>query len=591
MLHSPCIHARKQPNVIDLCQLEYNKFACPNDEGTCALCRKLPAVEKNIEDAVAHLKDLLNEHQQLKTEINHTHSPIIRDLPEEILSRIFFSYCWDKAGSMHEGKLVFWRNTHAPLKIGAVCRTWRQVAWASPELWTEIVLKRWPSNASYICNQYTIAKEWIRRSGALPLLVSLTEYGNEENSEEWDSEFDGEESDAEEDNEEEDDSEVDDADDDTPTTGQWPNKCICWKLTLRLAEQCCDRWENVTMDLSRASFKYIASNLKLIPPTRNLALRSRRDSINLRFEGHKILRLWRDSRFGPQQVALYEPIRFGHFDINWQHVSCVRTERWSARDCLDLLRNAPQLVSCSFTEVSKFWHIPEPVTGEPVICHKALQNLSFHSQEWAVTFFDHVAFPSLEDFDYPPYHYRDLPNKIDDPSLLPFFSRSGFPLAKLSIAAHMFTPQYMIAILATIPSLIHFNVYCQAIFPVPVNEKTLMAFFLRHLAETATFGSEHHGNSQIFLPRLEMLELTGRWPYEFPWDCVPDIFAYPSNLEATNRRPLKSIVIDTSRPHCVKGLPDVTVARLVTLQAEGINLNYRVLQVGQEAKLVPVTWE
>ncbi|KAF9538372.1 hypothetical protein CPC08DRAFT_771139 [Agrocybe pediades] len=107
-----------QSNIINLSQLDYKKSTCPaNLEHTCNLCQELHTLEKDVEKAIAGLKQLLNRHQNLKTEINRTHSPIIRDLPVEILFKIFYS-CFSEEmrkvdGEPKDGDYL------VPLKVGA----------------------------------------------------------------------------------------------------------------------------------------------------------------------------------------------------------------------------------------------------------------------------------------------------------------------------------------------------------------------------------------------------------------------------------------------------------------------------------------
>ncbi|KAF4612155.1 hypothetical protein D9613_004501 [Agrocybe pediades] len=167
----------RRPKVIDLSQLEDSKPQCPIKEGTCVLCQEILGVEKDISDAVSRLEDLLSHYRRLKTDTNRTHSPIIRDLPVEVLSKIFFACFSDKVNDDD------WQPHHrdhvVPLKIGAVCLTWRHVAWSSPELWTCVVLSRRLNSSPHVCNQYDLMQGWISRSGALPLTVYVYEVEEE----------------------------------------------------------------------------------------------------------------------------------------------------------------------------------------------------------------------------------------------------------------------------------------------------------------------------------------------------------------------------------------------------------------------------
>ncbi|KAF4611794.1 hypothetical protein D9613_004472 [Agrocybe pediades] len=554
-----------QPEVINLSQLEYNKSKCPIEEGTCVLCQEILGVEKDIADTVARLKDLLSHHQRLKTDINRTHSPIIRDLPVEVLSRIFKACFPDNTNDITDDD---WEPGHKhvaiPLRIGAVCRTWRHIAWSSPELWTGVLLSRRFNSSSRVCDQYGIIKEWISRSGALPLNVYVYE-------------------------------EEDEAEDLDVVDYSWEriaDECRCWEMSLEILALSSNRWKDATLNLSTYSFECIASTSKLKPPIRNLNLSSSGDCgwQPLESKWKDGLKLWQEfSSSGPQHVTTDLPVRFKTFNLNWQHVRRVETDGWSLQDCLDLLKSSPHLFSCSFAFVLEYEEDPEPRPDEPVTCHASLNELSLQCSD-AAHFFDHVTLPSLEVLTYPTDSLKDEPMQKDDPSLMSFFTRSSFPLVALSVAAHMFTPEYMVTILGTIPCLGCLKLSCSDSPELVDDTETVMAFFLEHLAATATFTNEAGSNSSgKFLPELESLELNGAWEFGFFWSIAADIFGDPSEVGAEGRRPLKSLELHTWEPSPVAGLSEEMVARFRSLKEAGVTIDYLV-GPGLD-KIVPVTWE
>ncbi|KAF4612079.1 hypothetical protein D9613_004484 [Agrocybe pediades] len=557
-----------QPEVINIAaHLEYSKSKCPIEEGTCGLCQEILGVEKDIAGTMARLKDLLSHHQRLKTDVNRTHSPIIRDLPVEVLSRIFYA-CFSRNPNKFMTNDGDWSPSYysiaVPLRIGAVCRTWRHIAWSSPELWTGIVLGRRFNSSSHVCNQYDIIKGWISRSGVLPLRVYI--YEDEEGSEDLDvKEY---------------------------SLQRHAEKCRCWEMSLELVAQCSDRWKDATLNLSTYSFTHIASTSKLLkPPIRNLHLTSSGDcgwDSPLTSEWDGGLKLWQESSPGPQNVTTFCHVGFRSFYLNWQHVSQVQADRWSVQDCLDLVKSAPSLASCTFTSVSEYG---EPRPDEPVTYHASLKELFLRFGDPSY-FFDHVTLPSLEDLTYSTSLYDDDdPIQRDDPSLMPFFTRSSFSLVALTLAAHLFTPEYMVAILNTVPSLGVFKLHCSRGIDLVEAVKTLLAAFLKHLAATATITNEIGSSFGNFLPVLESLELEGQWEFDFFWGSVAKIFGDPSEVGAEGRRPLKSLGLRTYTwtPSPVKGLPEETVTRFRSLKEAGVNINYLVKH--DSDKIVPVTWE
>ncbi|KAF9552237.1 hypothetical protein CPC08DRAFT_296625 [Agrocybe pediades] len=539
----------KQPKdvqkiVVDLSQLNYSKPECPVDRGSCQLCQEILAVEKDIEDAVSNIEDLLIRHQRLKTQLNNTHSPIIRDLPVEILSMIFYS-CFPDA--MKNGDRLPSRcDPFVPLKVGAVCRTWRQIAWSSPEFWTIIVLDRVLSPVSYVCNQYFMIGEWIQRSGSLPVHVYLRE---------------------------------DDSDSDN--VGTVAKGCKCWEMSLELVSQCCDRWKDATMVLSRASFQYIASNFKLTPPTRSLTLQSRQ----FWPDEDDPLMLWQGSSTGPEEVVMCLPIMYGHINVGWKHVRRVDAYGWKTKDCLNLLKNAPQLRWCTFMDVME-----SVIDSSKPFCHNSLQSLFFEGAPASSQFLKHVTLPSLEELNYlPDYPPAAPPLPMDDPLLMPFINRSGCRLEKLSLAGRIVTHEYLVTILSAIPSLTLFHLQFSECSITRNDERNLLVSFMLHLATTATLSSSDSADDgNAFLPRLEVLEV-GTNSFDFPWLSVPKMFGHPSELGKAGRRPLKNLTLYIWTPHCVTGLPADTIADLVRLQEAGAEILYHGVSDG--SLVIPVTWK
>ncbi|KAF4612081.1 hypothetical protein D9613_004486 [Agrocybe pediades] len=550
MVHCHRKASNVQSNSIDLSQLDYEKSTCPaNLEHTCNLCQKLHTLEKDVEKAIAGLKQLLNRHQNLKTETNRTHSPIIRDLPVEILSKIFYS-CISEEMRKVDGEPNYGDDL-VPLQISAVCRTWRQVAWSSPELWTVMCFRRDFLSATHACLQYAIMKEWVSRSGALPVYVTLYEEAMK---------------------------------------GAQGGRmvaigCRCWELSLDLLARCSNRWKDVDVEISRASFEYIARHLKLKPPTRKLALASAEvwDHIN----STDVLKLWQESEFGPQHLRINRSIRLQHISIDWKHVTHVEIRAWIPKECASLLRYAPQLVSCLFEEVVGDASVEFPDLGGPPICHPSLRSLHFQCCVPAAPFFDCIALPFLEEFEYSNYIIR---NGMADPFLMSFFSRSSFPLKKLSLDAYMFTPEYLVAVLDLVPTLVRLELSFSYTCWKKEENSALMVYLLSHLATAATLSNNAgSGASDEFLPRLEVLEVHQWVGPDFPWTFVPDFVGFPSETGKPGQRSIKSIAITTHNLPPPQMLPDDVVNRLVSLQQVGVNLGYRASSNG--LKFVPATWE
>jgi hypothetical protein len=111
-----------------------------------------------------------------------------RRVPDDVLEEIFYQ-------SLPTDRNALLDNKAAPLIFTRICRQWRQVAFASPRLWSTIhihvssrLLDRWIAPNTDILSQErlqeqrdalraTAASEWLKRSGNLPLHISFVAIG------------------------------------------------------------------------------------------------------------------------------------------------------------------------------------------------------------------------------------------------------------------------------------------------------------------------------------------------------------------------------------------------------------------------------
>ncbi|KAJ3563049.1 hypothetical protein NP233_g9193 [Leucocoprinus birnbaumii] len=96
-----------------------------------------------------------------------------RVLPNEILSSILDIAIYDDQEEGNPELRWSSRSYTSPVLqvLGAVCFRWRNVAWATPKLWTKIEINfRNPS----VQRQARLLKLYLERSGILPLTLYLT---------------------------------------------------------------------------------------------------------------------------------------------------------------------------------------------------------------------------------------------------------------------------------------------------------------------------------------------------------------------------------------------------------------------------------
>ncbi|KAF4618506.1 hypothetical protein D9613_009763 [Agrocybe pediades] len=435
--------------------LDYLKSGggCPFAPSTCEPCRAFPELEEEIRKTAERLEGLLSRHRALRTEVNHCHSPIIRDLPVEILTGIFDAYLPDdyKVISLSPYRRPTLSQTAIPLRLGAVCRSWRQAAWLTPSLWTHVYVSLNKPYTPYLLNQYRILENWIQRSGSLPVDVNVFEN----------------------------DLHVNDID------RERVKKC------LQLVVQCADRWRDVRLHVRRKwhqclfSFLSQADGMALCP----LQLRK------FEFTSHgEDFQFPPDFTIKPQQLDIAErwPGRLN--DLTG--LICLRVSNWSWQECLEVLRQAPCLVSCHFIYVKRSFVADTLAISESHVLHNSIQQISFDTLP--PSGLQLLTAPCLREFRLSGEYFKEA----DIPALSAFLTRSRFSLARLDLPTREFTPTFFISLLHELSALEHLTLN------VENDEEMVIDPFLQRLIATTE-------DTNCFLPRLEYLAFNGNNLY-FP---------------------------------------------------------------------------
>lgn len=131
-----------------------------------------------IEDEITKLIARIDELRLKETKIDdfvRSHRaliPAIRRLPVELIQRIFFWSLPNRNPAMNVKE--------APMLIGRVCSTWRQISLATPQLWCGLHLHAGSSLTSHgqqaqLQLYGDAVTAWLSRSGNLPLSISFTD--------------------------------------------------------------------------------------------------------------------------------------------------------------------------------------------------------------------------------------------------------------------------------------------------------------------------------------------------------------------------------------------------------------------------------
>ncbi|KAJ6488541.1 hypothetical protein C8R47DRAFT_978600 [Mycena vitilis] len=140
-------------------------------EWSASPLKELARLEAEINHTHALLYDLQRSYRQLKASVD-AHLALLspmRSLPPEVLQHIFsMTLPLDRNAVMHASE--------APVLLGRVCRGWRKITFATPELWRSIHVVCPPSNladSEFASAQIKAMQEWLARSGACPLSISI----------------------------------------------------------------------------------------------------------------------------------------------------------------------------------------------------------------------------------------------------------------------------------------------------------------------------------------------------------------------------------------------------------------------------------
>ncbi|KJA19215.1 hypothetical protein HYPSUDRAFT_899383 [Hypholoma sublateritium FD-334 SS-4] len=151
------------PDVWPLCR--------PADHTACPPCQQLAQLDGKIRGMREMLTDIENLRQDLNTQMNEHHDRLIHRFPSEISADIFQMYL---PTDIMDNDLNSETSKHvlaASLALSAVCRRWRATAQSTPQLWMDIPLRLRTFNLRSLP---LLAKDWIDRSGQLPLSINLT---------------------------------------------------------------------------------------------------------------------------------------------------------------------------------------------------------------------------------------------------------------------------------------------------------------------------------------------------------------------------------------------------------------------------------
>ncbi|PPQ83939.1 hypothetical protein CVT25_000692 [Psilocybe cyanescens] len=463
------------------------------DGEPCLPCQQSIKLEAQIVEANGPaLDDLLILKRNLRTEINSYHDPIIRRLPPELTSRVFEVYC--EEDEEQDGWEIPPYLPSSPLVLGAVCQTWRRIAWSSPPLWTCIHISIKPRMKDAHVDE---VEEWLQRSGQLPLSMVIEFFPSN-----------------------------------IPT-----NARFCRLISI--INQHSNHWQSLYIACYHEQLRLICGNSRGAPILRNLCIGGL-DSDPL--ENYIINPTMNGIKLQPSRVELRH-LHLKLVYICWSDITdiilvecCIHLD-----ECIELLRQAPQLISCHIQGI----HTPESedwkatVTSyHQLITHHGLQDLVLegYQGEDIGMFFQSFTFPHLSNL-----YLED----IDDynislwSSIISLSNRSSVCLTSLAIQNIACDSETLIQILQKLPCLVTLVI-------TPSNTDLQVHQLLSALADAFFLDTLGHYQTP-FLPKLQSIQFSNcdsaSWDASF-WQSISQLSGpWKDGRPTTGRWPLRSVSI------------------------------------------------
>ena len=397
----------------------------------------------------ALLARLTIKREELKGKINRIYSPIIRQLPPDVMS-IIFEFCLLDFTKFYRSPSR--SDLCIPLTLGAVCKYWREIAWSTPSLWSSLIVD--VSRTSHP----TIAQEWLARSGQLPLSIRIISKPH-----------------------------------------------IFFTPVHRVAEladitnQYSTRWSHFELCLPQSHYRYFHPSDNHAPILKTIRFHNYSD-VDVAPEHNTDFHL----TCPRLQRAFLSQLQMNRIHIQWDNLTHLYLHQIRMADCLFILRKTPRLVFCSFSSWYGFGVSP-PVA--PTLTSLRCLRVKITDSS-AQGFFEYLICPQLEELSL-----SSTGNFAAPPGLISsHISRPACSLRSFSIT-DTFIPGSgglvigdIVTLLTLMPSLkkLSITLLCKSSPPGYFDSWNILQVLAKVLSSQST------GLPQGFLPNLESLEYTGK---------------------------------------------------------------------------------
>ncbi|KAF8956988.1 hypothetical protein BDZ97DRAFT_137325 [Flammula alnicola] len=447
----------------------FDPTTCARSEGKpCDACMKIAAIDAQIAYAQTLLDGLERERQRLLiSEANDRHDPFIQHFPPEITSQIFTFAIQDNPQSTTDQS---YRTT--PLRLGSICKTWREIAFATPGLWTSINLCLQQED-QISANQVELVTQFLRRSGQVPLSVNLK----------------------------------------LLHTPEYPETVSNLNALFSVIKAHAPRWRHLDLFLPNRYFPAFTGDLRQAPLLEYLQLIPRDTGDETELKLGEQFELW--------EILCLKELKISQFDINNFHgqqmnnLTSFEAEFIAIDEICEVLSRAPRLIHCSLWKIlhdESFFELPTAPIRHPSLQSLHISATDISSAPNLATLIDLLELPFLQSFVYTS-QLGSEPLRAN--TLLSFFARSRCSITHISLDINQAgTPSIsdddIVQIFDKLPTITHVSLCCSH------NMRIVTDTLLQR------FAANYSTANDKFLPRLEVLEYKG--PKDFTWRGLGGVF-------------------------------------------------------------------
>jgi hypothetical protein len=485
--------------------------------GPCSACKERETIQEQIEQLEEEITKLKAKHHALGSRVNAIHDPFIHKLPPEIGSHIF-RLCLPTLHFEDIHPWNHWKEAAAftrVLRLGAVCRNWRQLAWATPYLWDTLYLMIPPSMKGSLVQWLPgLLCEWLSRSGMRPLTIFFRyhRYSEESDHSSSDDEF----------------------------SHESPIKILksAEEMVIEVINSHSGRWRNLHLDVSADIPERFCGSIQ---PNELLFLELGIDGGN-----SATPKFVMKSKPFPTQLTLFE-FPPTSIDIGWDNITRAMLYNLTANECLKALRRAPALEYCQVEP----WDDAMVDFGTTIHPHLRSLNCSYSGTQ----FLNAINVPSLEE-----WIHNTGGDSLPVTAMVSLLKRSGCCLKILNLQHISELPDDLSILFQAMPSLERLQLHFWSTDSV-MDE--ILARIFNSPPSNSTIPEE--GSSESFLPCLQFMECKpSRTTAPFSWNLIPQLYRQGYRRSLT----LKSAAKESH-------ISDETALELLKLTDEGMDLQIR----------------